>query len=330
MTLQIGLIILGLALILAGAEFLTNGAASIAERFRIPEIIIGLTIVAFGTSAPELTVSVFGSLSNNGGIAVGNVIGSNIFNCLAILGLTAIVTALPVGRNSRRYDIPIAIFAAIVLLTVVSDPWLEGADTPSSISRTESIILVLFGLFFIGYTITVGKKASRNARAEEQASNFFETKKHRHIALDILMIIGGLIGLVIGGRFFVENASLIASALGVSDTLIGLTLVAWGTSLPELATSMVAASKNKVGIAVGNVVGSNIFNIFFVLGIAGTVSPLTGLQFTTLDIFMQLFAIVVTYFAAFGNHKISVGEGTVMLVSFIAYNYIIISNALAI
>lgn len=328
MTAEILLILLGIALIVVGANFMTEGSSSIAARFRIPQIIIGLTIVAFGTSAPELTVSVFGSIANNGGIAVGNVIGSNIFNCLAILGLTALVTPLPVERNSRRYDIPIAIFAGLALLLVTSDRWMEG--TVSSISRTEATFLVIFGVLFISYTIVMGRKSiseSPTSVVVEEAP-----KKQRHILIDIAMVVGGIAGLVLGGDLFVDNASKVASVLGVSDTLIGLTLVSWGTSMPELATSVVAAMKKNVGIAVGNVVGSNIFNVFFVLGISGMINPLTELQFTTLDIVMQLLAIVLTFIAAvyFGGHRITRWEGGVMLSIFIAYNAYLISTALTV
>lgn len=328
MVTEIFYILLGLVLIVAGANYMTEGASSVASRFRIPQIIIGLTVVAFGTSAPELTVSVFGSIAGNGGIAVGNVIGSNIFNCLAILGLTAVITPLPVERNSWRYDIPIAIFAGIALLLVTSDVWLEG--TISTISRTEAAFLTIFGVLFISYTVFMGKKSIRETRQRKREEGNIPADKRHHVAIDIAMIIMGLSGLVLGGEFFVDNASKVASALGVSDTLIGLTLVSWGTSLPELATSAVAALKKNVGIAVGNVVGSNIFNVFFVLGIAGVVRPLTGLQFTTLDIFMQLLAIVLTYFAAvfFGKHRITRWEGAVMLAIFLGYNVYIISNAI--
>lgn len=330
MLIEIGLIILGLVMIGFCADMMTDGASAIAKRFHIPQIIIGLTIVAFGTSAPELVVSVFGTLEDAGGIAVGNVIGSNIFNCLAILGLTAIITPLPVERNSIRFDIPIAIIAGIALLLVVSDPWLEGQV--STISRTEGMFLTFLGILFISYTVVLGRKSAKTAKAlqGQQVETDKGSEKTSPLYVDILNVVGGILGLVVGGRIFVQNASVMASLMGVSDTLIGLTLVSWGTSLPELATSAVAAIKKNSGIAVGNIVGSNIFNVFFVLGIAGTVKPLTRLEFTSLDILMQLVAILLTYVVAkyIGKNKINRWEGALMLSLFIAYNVYIISNAL--
>lgn len=318
MWLEILLVIIGLALIVFGANFLTDGAAALAKRFKIPQLIIGLTIVAFGTSAPELTVSTISSLGGNGGIAVGNVIGSNISNLLLILGITAVIFPIPVHRNSIRFDIPIAIFAATVLLILLSDPALDG--TPSTISRVEALILILFGLLFLSYSVFMGM------RSEEDET----PAKIQHWAMSALFIVGGLVGLVFGGNLFVENASLIAKRLGVSDTLIGLTLVAWGTSAPEIATSVVASLKKNTGIAVGNVIGSNIFNIFFVLGIAGTVNPLENLQFTTLDVWMQLLATLIAFSVAlfWGKREIKRAEGILMLGVFIVYNAFLISTSI--
>lgn len=321
MWLEIALVVVGLVLIVVGANFLTDGASAIARRFKIPQLIIGLTIVAFGTSAPELSVSVLSSIEGNGGIAVGNVIGSNIFNILFILGVCALIYPLPVHRNSIRFDIPISILAAVVMMILLSDPALDGQ--PSSITRVEAMMLLVFGLLFLGYTIYMGRQGE-----EEEEVQYPE--KEKHWAVSALMIIAGLAGLVYGGGLFVDNASLIAKHLGVSDTLIGLTLVAWGTSTPEVATSVVAALKKNTGIAVGNVIGSNIFNIFFVLGIAGVVNPLKDLQFTTLDIWMQLIATVIAFTMAlfWGKREIKRTEGVIMLLVFVAYNIVLISNAI--
>lgn len=326
MILQIVLIFLGVVLIVAGAHFLTEGASGVATRFRIPQLVIGLTVVAFGTSTPELTVSVLGSLAHNGGIAVGNVIGSNIFNGLAILGITALITPLAVERNLNRFDIPISIFAAIALALVISDRWIDGM--PSTIYRSEAILLVIFGLIFLSYTVYIGRQGAR-----EQTINNVNNKEYptgRRTVVDVLFTLLGLGTLVFGGNLFVNNASLIASILGVSDTLIGLTLVSWGTSLPELATSVVAALKKNASIAVGNVIGSNIFNVFFVLGISGVVNPLTNLQFTELDVIMQLLTSIVIFAVAlyFGQRKITRAEGAGMLTLFVIYNIYIISQAL--
>lgn len=316
------LVLVGLTLVTVGANYLTDGAASIATRFRIPQLVVGLTIVAFGTSAPELTVSLIAGTESAGGIAVGNVIGSNIFNILAVLGIAAMISPLPVDRNSRNYDIPIAIFAAIVLAVVLSDRVLDGSPD-NNITRVEAIMLVLLGGLFILYTLIMALRGRHETEGE-----VVEAPK-RGVWVDIIMMIGGLVGLVYGGQLFVDNASEIAVSLGVSDTLIGLTLVAWGTSLPELATSIVAAIKKNVGIAVGNAIGSNLFNIFFVLGIAGTVSPMKDLQFTHLDLFMQLAAVLIAFGVArwVGNNRITRGEGLGMLLIFLAYNAFLIYSA---
>lgn len=320
MWIEIVLVIVGVALIVAGANFLTDGASAIAKRLHIPQIIIGLTIVAFGTSAPELVVSVIGSIEGSGGIAVGNVIGSNIFNVLCVLGACALVHPVPVKLNTLRFDLPIALVASILLMLVLSDMPLDGM--PSLVSRSEALTLLLFGLLFLLYTIVVGKQGDDDSGTEEEGRNM-------HWLLAVVYLIGGLAGLVYGGQLFVGNATKIASSLGVSETLIGLTLVAWGTSFPELATSVVAAMKGNTDIAVGNVIGSNLFNIFFVLGIAGTVRPLSNLQFTSLDIWMQLLAMVIALGVAlfWGKREIKRAEGGVMLLVFILYNVWIIFNA---
>ncbi|MDD7558130.1 MAG: calcium/sodium antiporter [Porphyromonas somerae] len=319
MWIEIVLVIVGVALIVAGANFLTDGASAIAKRLHIPQIIIGLTIVAFGTSAPELVVSVIGSIEGSGGIAVGNVIGSNIFNVLCVLGACALIHPVPVKLNTLRFDLPIALVASILLMLVLSDMPLDGM--PSLVSRSEALTLLLFGLLFLLYTIVVGKQGGDASETEEEGRNM-------HWLLAVVYLVGGLAGLVYGGQLFVENATKIASSLGVSETLIGLTLVAWGTSFPELATSVVAAMKGNTDIAVGNVIGSNIFNIFFVLGIAGTVRPLSNLQFTSLDIWMQLLAMVIALGVAlfWGKREIKRAEGGLMLLVFILYNAWIIIN----
>lgn len=320
MWIEIVLVIVGVALIVAGANFMTDGASAIAKRLHIPQIIIGLTIVAFGTSAPELVVSVIGSIDGSGGIAVGNVIGSNIFNVLCVLGACALVHPVPVKLNTLRFDLPIALVASILLMLVLSDMPLDGM--PSLVSRSEALTLLLFGLLFLLYTIVVGKQGDDDSETEEEERNM-------HWLLAVVYLIGGLAGLVYGGQLFVGNATKIASSLGVSETLIGLTLVAWGTSFPELATSVVAAMKGNTDIAVGNVIGSNLFNIFFVLGISGTVRPLSNLQFTSLDIWMQLLAMVIALGVAlfWGKREIKRAEGGGMLLVFILYNVWIIFNA---
>ena len=251
------LLVGGLLLILIGANGLTDGAASVAKRFRIPSIVIGLTIVAFGTSAPELAVSVSSALKGSADIAIGNVVGSNIFNTLMIVGCTALFAPIVITRNTLRKEIPLCILSSIALLICANDILLNHA-TENVISITDGLLLLCFFAIFMGYTFAIASGSNGEGQDEEI--------RQLPMCRSILYIIGGLAGLIFGGQWFVEGASNIARSLGVSESIIGLTLVAGGTSLPELATSIVAALKKNPEIAIGNVIGSNLFNIFFVLG----------------------------------------------------------------
>ena len=260
------LLIGGLILILLGANGLTDGAASVAKRFRIPPIVIGLTIVAFGTSAPELTVSVSSALKGSADIAIGNVVGSNIFNTLMIVGCTALFAPIVITRNTLRKEIPLCILSSIVLLICANDVFLDKAPE-NILNRVDSLLLLCFFVIFMGYTFAI---ASKPVTMEQQAEHPVIEEETEIKSLpwwqSILYIIGGLAALIYGGQLFVDGATGIARNLGVSESIIGLTLVAGGTSLPELATSIVAALKKNPEIAIGNVIGSNLFNIFFVLG----------------------------------------------------------------
>ena len=324
MILDILLVIVGCVLIVAGANFLTDGASAIATKFNISQMVIGLTIVAFGTSAPELTVSVLSGLSGNGGMAVGNVIGSNIFNILAILGLAAMITPLPIGRTSRNIEIPMAILTALVLIFVIGDIFIDGKGV-AELTRSEGATLLTFALLFLLYTIYMASKGKNSA--EENASPAKPIKTW----LSVIFVIGGLAGLIYGGQLFVDSVSNIARTLGVSETLIGLTLVSWGTSMPELATSIVAAFKKNADIAIGNVVGSNIFNIFVVLGFTGLVGNQTGLAFTFVDLGVQLLAPILLFFFArvLSTGTLSRKEGVFLFLVFIAYNWYLISSSIA-
>ena len=265
----------GLILILLGANGLTDGAASVAKRFRIPSIVIGLTIVAFGTSAPELTVSVSSALKGSADIAIGNVVGSNIFNTLMIVGCTALFAPIVITRNTLRKEIPLCILSSLVLLICANDIFLDHA-TENILNRVDGLLLLCFFAIFMGYTFAI---------ASPQSSPTPEPAGHEHTAPEeeikllswrksILYIIGGLAALIYGGQLFVNGATGIARSMGVSESIIGLTLVAGGTSLPELATSIVAALKKNPEMAIGNVIGSNLFNIFFVLGCSASITPL--------------------------------------------------------
>lgn len=257
--LNILLLIAGFALLIKGADFFVDGASGIADKFGIPQIIIGLTIVAFGTSAPEAAVSITAAFNQNTGVAIGNVIGSNILNIFIILGVTSCIIPLTVQKNTLKYEIPFVIF--ITVLLVVMGGLLGELGLIAGI-----ILLAVFAVFFV-YLI----RTSKNGGGEEESE---EPKKKKPVWLLILMTLLGLVGIVLGSDFTVDGATVIAKTFGMSDRLIGLTIVALGTSLPELVTSIVAGKKGNSDIAVGNVVGSNIFNILFVLGLTAVICPI--------------------------------------------------------
>ena len=277
-------LIIGLALILIGANALTDGAASIAKRFHISPLVIGLTIVAFGTSAPELTVSVVSALKGSAGLAIGNVIGSNIFNCLMIVGCTAAIVPIQISKGTLSKEIPLCLLAAIVLFVCANDQLINGLSA-NSMSRSEGLLLLCFFAIFMGYTFAI----AHNGQAEDTAIPTLS------VGRSTLYIIGGLAGLIYGGQCFVDGASGIARSLGVSESVIGLTLVAGGTSLPELATSVVAALKKNPEIAVGNVIGSNLFNVFFVLGCSASITAMPVQGISSLDLGMHIAACLLLF-----------------------------------
>ena len=270
------LLIGGLALILAGANGLTDGSAAVAKRFRISDLVIGLTIVAFGTSAPELVISVLSALNGSAEMAIGNVVGSNIFNALMIIGCTALVLPIKVGEGTMSKEIPLVILSSLVLFVCANDMMLDR-EAVNVISRSDGFVLLAFFLIFMRYTFAIARNGADEAGEEQKI-------KEMPVWKSVLYIAGGLAGLIFGGQLFVDGASGLARSWGVSESVIGLTLVAGGTSLPELATSVTAALKKNPGIAIGNVIGSNLFNIFFVLGCSATVSPLPMGNINNLDL----------------------------------------------
>ena len=297
------LLVGGLLLILIGANGLTDGAASVAKRFRIPSIVIGLTIVAFGTSAPELAVSVSSALKGSADIAIGNVVGSNIFNTLMIVGCTALFAPIV---------ITLCILSSIALLICANDILLNHA-TENVISITDGLLLLCFFAIFMGYTFAIASGSNGEGQDEEI--------RQLPMCRSILYIIGGLAGLIFGGQWFVEGASNIARSLGVSESIIGLTLVAGGTSLPELATSIVAALKKNPEIAIGNVIGSNLFNIFFVLGCSASITPLRLNGITNFDLWVLVGSGILLWLFGlfFAKRTITRIEGGIMILCYIAY-----------
>lgn len=300
---EILLLIAGLILVVLGADALVDGASSVAKRLGVSEFVIGLVIVGFGTSCPELVVSLTGAFKGNADISVGNVVGSNIFNTLLILGLTAVVAPVAVTSSNSRKDIPLALLISFlfVFLAVQGD----------GISRFEGI---LFLLIFIAYIIFSFKSSKASAGQEEET-------KTRGLGVSILMILLGLAGLIIGGQLFVDNACSLARELGVSDKIIAITLLAGGTSLPELATCIVAAAKHKDQLALGNILGSNVFNILLILGCSAVVTPLSTVSMNFVDFgVLLLSAILIWLFTYTGTrNRIDRWEGALLVASFIAY-----------
>lgn len=292
MFMAIVLIFIGLYILIKGADYLVIGSASIAKRFGVSSLVIGLTVVAFGTSLPELTVSLFASLRGNADITLGNVIGSNIANILLILGITSTLSILPVQHSTAWKEIP---FSLLAILAV----WLLGADIffgqgdKNIISQSDGVILLLFFVIFLYYVASISKQEENDDTGIKKYSNW----------MSLLYILVGLTGLIFGGKIFVDGAVKIAQIFGMSERVIGLTVVAIGTSLPELVTSIVAARKGQNDIAVGNIIGSNIFNIFWILGLSATISPIVVQKNSFNDIFMCISATIVLFLALFIGKK---------------------------
>lgn len=324
MLLNILFLLLGLVLILVGANTLTDGASAVAKRWGVSDLVIGLTIVAFGTSAPELAISFISALNGSAEMAVGNVVGSNIFNILVIIGVTAMFSPIKIEKSIMTNEIPLVILSAIALLAIGNGPILDG-DTSSIVSRVDGILLLLFFTIFMRYTFAQAKSTPQ----EGQEAEIKGDNKIMPLWKSVLWIIGGLAALVYGGDRFVAGASGIASALGVSDAIIGLTIVAAGTSLPELATSVTAALKGKTGIALGNVIGSNIFNIFMVLGVTATVRPLSFGGIGNLDLLVLTCASLLFWIFGwfFRQRTITRTEGAILTAGYIAYVTVLIMQS---
>ncbi|RLQ91356.1 calcium/sodium antiporter [Planomicrobium sp. Y74] len=314
------LLLVGFALLVKGADYFVEGASKIAQSLRVSPLLIGLTIVAFGTSAPEASVSFIAAFEGNSDVAIGNVVGSNIFNITFILGVTALVFPLLVQSETIRKEIPFALLGSVALLLLISDIQLQALDS-NLITRTEGIMLLLFFAVFLYYIFEVARKDRLNT--EENPVDTANVSKLKNS----LLTIGGLAGIVFGGSLVVENSIEIALALGMSETLVGLTIVAVGTSLPELVTSVTAALKKQVDIALGNIIGSNIFNIFFILGTSAAISPLTVDSKIFSDVWLMIGVTVLLMILARTKYKISRIEGSVLAVIYIVYVvYIILRN----
>lgn len=309
------LFLAGFFLLIKGADLLVEGASSLAKHFGIPAIVIGLTIVAFGTSAPELVVNIMASVQGNTDLAISNVVGSNTANILLILGLSAAVHPIIAKRGTIWKEVPFALLAVIALFFLVNDRLLDGINA-TQLSRGDAMVLMLFFTIFLVYTFELARLGKIEIPHDEKSS------KKQPGWVSGSMILAGLIGLVVGGKWIVDGAIFFATAWGVSETLIGLTIVAVGTSLPELATSMVAAFKKQTDIAIGNVVGSNIFNIFFVLAVSGIIRPIPFSEAINQDITVMLLATFILFLSiARGkkNNTIARFEGIAFVLLYIIY-----------
>lgn len=318
MILDIVLIVIGVALVLTGADRLTEGASALARRMNVPEIIIGLTIVAAGTSAPELFVSLVSALKGTPDMAVGNVVGSNTMNAMLIVGCAAMVAPMVISRSTVKKDIPFAVGASVLLMLLSLNNYL---------GRWDGIILLLGFASFMVYTLMQAKKGEAAPVTDDSQQDANNTpSKGMNPWLSALWVVAGLAMLVIGSNLFVDSASSVAYSLGISEGVVGLTVVAGGTSLPELATSVVAARKGQSAIAIGNVIGSNVFNILMILGLTATISPLAIEGITTLDMAVMLVSVALVWFFSFTRYTVERWEGGLLVVGYLVYLWWLISS----
>lgn len=312
------LFIIGFVFLIKGADLLVDGASSIAKNFKISALVIGLTIVSFGTSAPELIINIIASINGNADIAIGNILGSNIANILLILGISSIIYPLATKENTVWKEIPLSLLAAIILGVLVNDALIDGGVF-SGLTRIDGLVLISFFIIFLYYTFGISKVSGEADDSDIKQLSYF--KSFIYIAL-------GLIGLAIGGKWIVDGAIMIAELFNMSQSLIGLTIIAIGTSLPELATSAVAAYKKQSDIAIGNVVGSNIFNIFWILGISAIINPLPFKTDYIIDISVTILASLLLFIVMFvgKKHILERWQGCLMLVIYIGYIIFLITN----
>lgn len=299
MMIDVLLIVVGVALVLFGADKLTEGASALARRMNVPEIVIGLTIVAAGTSAPELFVSIVSALKGTPDMAVGNVVGSNTMNAMLIVGCAAMVAPMAISPSTVKKDIPFSVLASVALIVLALDSFL---------GRVDGIILLVGFAAFMVYTLMQAKTGS--SEAVREASPVWK---------NLLFVVFGLAGLVVGSNLFVDSASSVALSLGISEGVVGLTIVAGGTSLPELATSVVAARKGQSAIAIGNVIGSNVFNILLILGLTATISPLEIEGITTIDMAVMLLSVALVWFFSRTRYTVERWEGAVLVGGYMLY-----------
>jgi len=304
---------IGFLLVIKGAKFLVDGASSIARILKVSDLVIGLTVVAFGTSFPELSVNIFASIKGNTDIAIGNILGSNIFNILLILGVSAIIYPLKVSKGTVWKEIPLTLLAAGLLGILANDKFIDGSSV-SALTRIDGLIFLAFFVIFLYYIFGIAKPP--------EISDANQPAQKHGIAKSIFLVVLGLFCLMIGARWAVDGAVKLALALGVSESLIGLTIVATGTSLPELATSAVAAYKKNTDIAVGNIVGSNIFNIFLILGVSSIIRPLPFPAKSNVDIGVTIISSLLLFLCMFTGKKRFLDRWEGLVFVFLYFSYV--------
>lgn len=325
MALDIILLIVGMALLVKGADWFVSGSSAIARALKIPSLIIGLTLVSMGTSAPEASVSINSAVNGMNDLSIGNVVGSNIFNTLFILGVSSLIVPLSIGKDIKRYDIPIMVclYGVLLLFAFVITPL--KLDIFESV--TMLVLFVAYTAFLIIRTKRSNKKLAVTADSTTEQTTEVKEEKKKPIWLSIILAVVGLAGIIFGGDLVVDNAAAIAKTAGMSETLVGLTIVAVGTSLPELVTSVVASIKKENDIAIGNVIGSNIFNIIFILGLSSTISNLTIDWSALTDLLVMLGSGVIVLLIALSSIKMQRWQGAITVLLYVGYIvYIIIRN----
>lgn len=314
------LLIIGFALLIKGADYFVDGASKLAVIMRISPIIVGLTIVSLGTSAPEATISIIAALEGSSDISLGNVIGSNILNITLVVGVAAFIYPLKVGSKTVKREIPFTFLSGVVLLILISDTFFR--NMPNVIDRSDGLILLLFLGVFLFYVFKTAAKSRQETKA-----NKGEKIAHYSVKRSVVVTILGLAGIIFGGNLVVEHATTIAYSFGMSEALVGLTIIAIGTSLPELVTSVTAAIKKQSEIAIGNIVGSNIFNVLFVLGSASAIQPLPVNPKVFTDLFIMLILTVVLFVFSKTDYRIGKREGISLVLIYLVYlTYIILRN----
>ena len=316
---------IGLALVLAGANYLTEGATAVAKRFNMSDMVIGMTVVALGSCMPDFVVSFTSTIQDKGAMAVGNIVGANIFDILIVVGLCALIKPVVIGKDTLQKEFPMVVLSSVVLGLMACDVLIDGMST-NFIDRSDGMLMLCFLAIYCYVTYKI---ATSPDTPKQKAGNTEVSKKQLKLWLALIMIVGGLAGLVIGGNWFVSSASGIAEKAGMSESLIALTIVAAGSSLPDLTTSAVAAIKGHSGIAIGNIVGSCVLNVFFILGVCSTVKPLNLGTINAIDFGVLIVgALMILFFGwVWGKRTINRTEGAILLITYVGYlAYLVFSS----